>query len=256
MAQVVARPAPRQQLVGQQGVGLEVAQDRGGQHEAGSERGGVAALERADQVRRAPGRRARALPAQAARSQSEAARSAGDSLCGESTSNRWHWSASAARAAGERSGSRFAGRSHTPSRSSAKRNVAMAARSSARRPAGRRAPRTTAIHQRPAQGSARAAVRLASWRCWRSTSGPLSRYQPSSASTSPAAAMRDSAVRTVPSAMPNSAPARTRRPTGSRGGRVPSSVDASTERVVSGGSDASSASASPTGSISAIVTSS
>ena len=54
--------------------------------------------------------------------------------------------------------------------------------------------------------------------------------------------MRDTATRTVPSAMPNSSPVRTSMRAGRRGGSMPSSVDASTDRAVYGRSSASTAS--------------
>src|SRR5205085_10469869 len=57
-------------------------------------------------------------------------------------------------------------------------------------------------------------------------------YQPSSATTSPADAIRDSAVRVVPSAMPNSSVARTSSCTGRRGGFDPSSTDSTIDRAV------------------------
>ena len=52
--------------------------------------------------------------------------------------------------------------------------------------------------------------------------------------TSPAPAMRDSAVLVAPSDSPNSSPDRTSARVGSRGGSTPSSVDAITDRAVSG----------------------
>jgi hypothetical protein len=53
--------------------------------------------------------------------------------------------------------------------------------------------------------------------------------------------MRDNATRVVPSAMPNSSPDWTRIRVVSRGGSTPSSVDATTERAVSGGRSAATA---------------
>jgi hypothetical protein len=52
--------------------------------------------------------------------------------------------------------------------------------------------------------------------------------------TSFAATIRESAVRTVPSASPKSALVRIRKETGRRGGSVPSNVEANTDRAVSG----------------------
>ena len=92
-----------------------------------------------------------------------------------------------------------------------------ASRSAARSAAGRRpSPSTTASSHVPSHGRV-AARRLAACRSWRATSRParpvaaVDRPRPRRPST-----MRDSAVRAVPSAMPNSSAVRTSRGVGSQ----------------------------------------
>ena len=132
--------------------------------------------------------------------------------------------------------SRLSGRSQTPSRSSARRAPSKASRAAARSVGvGRRRRPTTAGAPPPVRATAgcgRPRLARLSGLAGHAGGRRPARSRRRRPRTSPAAAMRESAVRVVPSEIPNSSVVRTRSCTGRRGGSMPSSTDSSTERAV------------------------
>ena len=109
----------------------------------------------------------------------------------------------------------------------------MCVRNARRSAIDRRGAVTTATHHAPSHVPV-AGRRPMSWAALRSSSRPTSRYPSSSTDRSPAATIRDSAVRIVPGAMPNSSPTATSERTGRTGGSMPSRTDRTSERALNG----------------------